>query len=191
MQSTRTVIISIFLISFLAILFLVWLIYFKAGAETDLPFVQYLSATNAILNGLSAICVYLGIRFIKQGKRVLHQRLMITAFIFSSLFLVSYIIYHHFHGDTPFQGQGLIRPIYFFILISHIALSVVVLPIVLITFSFALLSKFVLHRRIARITFPLWLYVSITGVLVYAMLNHLPETLLQDEASLGVFFLNT
>ena len=186
MQSTRTVIISIFLISFLAILFLVWLIYFKADAETDLPFVQHLSATNAILNGLSAICVYLGIRFIKQGKRALHQRLMITAFIFSSLFLVSYIIYHHFHGDTPFQGQGLIRPIYFFILISHIGLSVVVLPI-----AFALLSKFVLHRQIARITFPLWLYVSITGVLVYAMLNHLPETLLQDEASLGVFFLNT
>ena len=121
MQSTRTVIISIFLISFLAILFLVWLIYFKAGAETNLPFVQHLSATNAILNGLSAICVYLGIRFIKQGKRVPHQRLMITAFIFSSLFLVSYIIYHHFHGDTPFQGQGLIRPIYFFILISHSA----------------------------------------------------------------------
>ncbi|MDP7278676.1 MAG: DUF420 domain-containing protein [Candidatus Poribacteria bacterium] len=191
MQSTRTVIISIFLISFLAILFLVWLIYFKAGAETDLPLVRHLSAANATLNGLSAICVYLGIHFIKQGKRVLHQRLMVTAFIFSLLFLVSYIIYHHFHGDTPFQGQGLIRPIYFFILISHIGLSVVVLPIVLVTFAFALLSKFVLHRRIARITFPLWLYVSITGVLVYAMLNHLPETLLQDEASLGVFSLNT
>ncbi len=173
-NNTRSIVIVLFLVSFLAILFLVWLIYFKAEVETELPFIQYLSIVNAILNGSSAICILLGIRSIQKRQTQSHQKFMLTAFFLSSLFLVSYIIYHHFYGDTTFQGQGLIRPIYFFILVSHILLSVIALPIVLITFAFAFLSKFALHRQIARYTFPIWLYVSITGVLVYLILNHFP-----------------
>ena len=173
-QSNRSIVITLLSVSLLAIIFLVWLIYFKAEAETELPFVQHLSIVNALLNGSSAIFIILGVRSIQRGKKKKHQRSMLIALLLSSLFLISYIIYHHFHGDTKFLGQGLIRPVYFFILITHIALSVIALPIVLITFAFAFLSKFVSHRRIARYTFPIWLYVSVTGVLVYLILNHFP-----------------
>ena len=173
-QSNRSIVITLLSVSLLAIIFLVWLIYFKAEAETELPFVQHLSIVNALLNGSSAIFIILGVRSIQRGKKKKHQRSMLIALLLSSLFLISYIIYHHFHGDTKFLGQGLIRPIYFLILISHIVLSVIALPIVLITFAFAFLSKFTLHRRIARYTFPIWLYVSVTGVLVYLILNHFP-----------------
>ncbi len=173
-QSNRSIVITLLSVSLLAIIFLVWLIYFKAEAETELPFVQHLSIVNALLNGSSAIFIILGVRSIQRGKKKKHQRSMLIALLLSSLFLISYIIYHHFHGDTKFLGQGLIRPVYFFILITHIALSVIALPIVLITFAFAFLSKFASHRRIARYTFPIWLYVSVTGVLVYLILNHFP-----------------
>jgi putative membrane protein len=96
---------------------------------------------------------------------------MVAAFASSSLFLVSYVVYHALHGDTPFRGTGWIRPVYFFILISHIVLSVVVLPMVFTTFFFSLTRQFRRHRRIARWTLPLWLYVSVTGVLVFALLK--------------------
>lgn len=175
-QSTRSIVITLLSVSLLAIIFLVWLIYFKAEGETGLPFVENLSIVNALLNGSSAIFIILGIRSIQRGQKKKHQKFMLMALLLSSLFLVSYIVYHHFHGDTKFLGQGLIRPIYFFILISHIVLSIIALPIVLITFAFALLSKFTLHRRIARYTFPIWLYVSVTGVLVYLILNHFPAS---------------
>ena len=96
---------------------------------------------------------------------------MLGATAFSALFLVSYVIYHFFHGDTKFPGQGWIRPTYFFILISHIGLSMVALPLILSALWYALRGKFQIHRRIARWTFPIWLYVSVTGVVVYVLLN--------------------
>src|ERR1700736_5080985 len=100
------------------------------------------------------------------------MRFMLTATVFSALFLVSYVTYHFFHGDTKFQGHGWIRPAYFLILISHIGLSMVALPLILGALWFGLRSQFQFHRRIARWTFPIWLYVSVTGVIVYVLLQY-------------------
>lgn len=158
-------------VSVVAILFLVWLIYFKAPATAEVAWVSNLSAVNAALNSLSTVFLLLGFREIKARNFAKHMRFMISAFVTSALFLVSYIVYHHFVGDTPFTGQGLIRPVYFFILISHIVLSIFVVPLVLSSFLFAFSGKFSTHRKVSKWTFPIWLYVSITGVLVYFMLK--------------------
>jgi putative membrane protein len=96
---------------------------------------------------------------------------MVAALVSSALFLITYVIYHNAHGDTPFQGAGFIRPIYLVILISHIFLTTVSLPLILVTFFFALMSKFDLHKKIARITLPAWLYVSVTGVVIFLLLK--------------------
>ena len=124
-------------VSVVAILFLVWLIYFKAPATTEVAWVSNLSAVNAALNSLSTVFLLLGFREIKARNFAKHMRFMISAFVTSALFLVSYIVYHHFVGDTPFTGQGVVRPIYFFILITHIVLSIFVVPLVLSSFLFA------------------------------------------------------
>ncbi len=125
-------------VSAAALLFLVWLIYFKAPAATEVAWVTNLSAVNAALNSLSTVFLLLGFREIRARNFAKHMRFMISAFITSALFLVSYIVYHHFVGDTPFTGQGFIRPVYFFILISHIVLSIFVVPLVLSSFLFCL-----------------------------------------------------
>ena len=110
----------------------------------------------------------LGYAAIRRGRRDVHQRWMFTALAASGVFLVSYVTYHALHGDSRFLGQGVVRPIYFVILISHILLSVVALPLVLSTFYLSLSGRFAAHRRVARWTFPIWLYVSVTGVVVFA-----------------------
>ena len=150
--------------------FLVWLIYFK-GRVAGPTWVGMLPGANAFFNSLSAICLVLGYRQIRRGNRVVHMRFMLSATVFSALFLVSYITYHFFHGDTKFPGQGWIRPVYFFILISHITLSMVALPLILGTLWYALRTQFRFHRRVARWTLPIWLYVSVTGVVVYFVLR--------------------
>ena len=124
-------------VSAAALLFLVWLIYFKAPAAAQVAWVSNLSAVNAALNSLSTVFLLLGFREIRARNFAKHMRFMISAFITSALFLVSYIVYHHFVGDTPFTGQGFIRPVYFFILISHIVLSIFVVPLVLSSFLFS------------------------------------------------------
>ena len=96
---------------------------------------------------------------------------MLGALVCSTLFLISYVVYHNFHGDTKFTGQGLVRPIYFFILISHIVLSAVVVPMILTSLYLALAGRLATHKRVSRYTFPIWLYVSVTGVLIFAMLK--------------------
>ncbi len=155
-----------------ALSFLFWLIYFhKATPGSDLPF---LPAVNATLNGLSAIFLSIGFVAIKQQKKDFHRFCMIAAFITSTVFLVCYIIYHSVHGDSHFMGQGLIRPIYFSILISHIILSVVVLPLILTTFYFAFNGNFPAHRKWSKVTLPTWWYVSVTGVLIFAILKYFP-----------------
>ncbi len=154
--------------------FLIWWIYFKAGGVTTNEWVTHLPYANATFNGLSAICLVFGFLAIKKRNIETHKKWMGSAFVFSTLFLISYLIYHHFHGDTQFLGTGLIRPIYFFILISHILLSVIVLPMILVTFYFALTGKFTLHPKIARVTLPIWLYVSVTGVLIVVILRGFP-----------------
>jgi putative membrane protein len=150
--------------------FLIWLIYFK-GKVAAPGWVMNLPAANALFNSLSAICLTFGYINIRRGNRVTHMRFMLSATVFSALFLVSYITYHYFHGDTHFPGQGWVRPVYLTILASHILLSMVALPFILITLWFAMRVQFRLHRGVARWTFPIWLYVSITGVLVFFILR--------------------
>ncbi len=150
--------------------FLVWLIYFK-GKVAAPEWIGYLPAANALFNSLSAVCLVFGYINIRRGHRLTHMRFMLTATVFSALFLVSYITYHYFHGDTKFPGHGWIRPVYFFILISHIGLSVIALPLILGTLWYALRTQFRFHRAIARWTFPIWLYVSVTGVVVFVFLR--------------------
>ena len=151
--------------------FLIWLIYLKGARAAAPPWVTMLPAANAFFNACSAVALTGGYVSIKRGKRDVHMRFMLSAVAFSALFLASYIVYHTFHGDTRFPGQGIVRPIYFFILISHIVLSVAALPMILTTLYYAATGRFRSHRRIARVTLPVWLYVSVTGVVVLALLR--------------------
>ena len=128
---------------------------------------------NAMLNGASAMLLLVGRRLIKRKQIAAHKKVMITAIVTSSLFLISYLYYHAHVGSIRFQGQGWSRPIYFSVLISHTILAAVIVPMVIITLSRGLSSKFDKHRAIARWTYPLWLYVSVTGVVIYFMLYHL------------------
>lgn len=128
---------------------------------------------NATLNGTSAVLLYVGHGFIKRGKMAAHRALMIAALVTSSLFLTSYLYYHAHVGSVRFQGQGWSRPVYFAILISHTILAAVIVPLVIITLTRALRERFDKHRAIARWTYPIWLYVSVTGVVIYFMLYHL------------------
>jgi putative membrane protein len=169
-QTTRNPLAGIIALSTLIAAFLVWLVYFK-GAITAPFWVALLPASNALCNALSAVCLTLGYVNIRRGNRAVHKRFMLGATSFSSLFLVGYIVYHYFHGDSRFLAYGWIRPVYFTILISHIALSIVALPLILGTLWYALNSRFGLHRRIARWAFPVWLYISVTGVLVFVILK--------------------
>jgi putative membrane protein len=169
-QTARRPIVAMVALSAVIASFLIWLIYFK-GKVAAPDWVAALPAANATFNYLSALCLVLGYINIRRGNRATHKRFMLTATMFSGLFLVSYIVYHFFHGDTRFPGHGWIRPAYFFILISHIGLSMVALPLILGSLWFGLRSQFQFHRRIARWTFPIWLYVSVTGVVVFALLQ--------------------
>ncbi len=128
---------------------------------------------NAALNSLSGLLLLSGYIFIRNKKITAHKICMVSAFITSTIFLVSYVVYHSQVGSVRFPGRGWVRPLYFGILISHTSLAVVIVPLVLITLSRALRSQFDRHRRIARWTLPLWLYVNVTGVVVYWMLYRL------------------
>jgi putative membrane protein len=137
--------------------------------------ISQLPALNAILNSVSAILLITGYFFIRQKNIKAHRASMISAFVTSTLFLTSYLIYHFSKelGPTRFLGEGIIRPVYFFILITHTALAIAIVPMVFVTFSRALKKRFDPHRKIARWTLPIWLYVSVTGVIVYLMLYQL------------------
>jgi uncharacterized membrane protein YozB (DUF420 family) len=132
----------------------------------------FFPALNAFLNGTSAVLIGAGYYCIKHGRRDAHKRLMITAFVTSTLFLISYLYYHLVlrAGVTHFQGTGIWRPIYFAILLSHTFLAVVVVPFILVALSRALKGNFARHKAIARYAFPIWMYVSVTGVVIYVML---------------------
>jgi len=127
---------------------------------------------DASLNGTSAVLLLIGRSFIKHGRMAAHRVTMITALISSSIFLASYLYYHWHVGSVHFQGQGWVRPVYFSILISHTILAAAIVPMIIITLSRALRERFDRHRAIARWTYPLWMYVSVTGVIVYFMLYH-------------------
>jgi uncharacterized membrane protein YozB (DUF420 family) len=139
--------------------------------------VIHLPTLNAFLNATSAVFVVAGYRLIRQGRKDAHRACMLTALAASALFLASYVYYHAHAGSVAFQGRGWIRPVYFSILISHTLLAAVIVPLVLVTLTRALRGRFDRHRQIARWTLPLWLYVSITGVIIYLLLYHLyPST---------------
>jgi putative membrane protein len=169
--SPKTATFVVLAVSVVALLVLVGVIY-GHGRATEAPaWVAWLPALNALLNGTSAVFLVLAYRSIRRRDVVTHSRQMLTSLGASALFLVSYIVYHSVHGDTPFGGHGLVRPVYFFVLITHVVLSAVALPLVFLSLFFSLSGRFPRHKRIARYTFPVWLYVSVTGVLVFAMLR--------------------
>jgi putative membrane protein len=174
-SSTRPAIAAILLISAAATAFLFWLIYVHPAPDAASARLAFLPALNALLNGLSATALLIGYTFIRsrrgQPHRIKsHRAAMLTAFLFSSLFLVSYIANYALHGESHYPGHSLVRTVYLVILTSHVLLSVIALPLVLVTFFFSLSGRIPTHRKVARWTFPIWLYVSVTGVVVYAML---------------------
>ena len=132
-----------------------------------------LPALNAILNATAAVFLSAGYMQIRRGRIEVHKRFMLAALTTSALFLISYLVYHANTGSRPFPGDGVVRLVYFTILISHTVLAVAIVPLVLITVTRALRARYDRHRRIARITLPLWAYVSVTGVVVYWMLYRL------------------
>ena len=134
----------------------------------DLSFLPPIYAT---INGITAVLLIAAVVAIKNGKRSLHERLIKICMLCSALFLVMYVAYHMTSETTPYGGNGLIRNVYFIILISHILLSVIVIPFVLFSYVRALSGNFARHRKLAKITFPIWLYVAVTGVIVYLMIS--------------------
>jgi uncharacterized membrane protein YozB (DUF420 family) len=132
--------------------------------------VHDLPAVNASLNALSGVLLLLGFVMVRSGRIAAHRRMMIAAFVTSSLFLICYIVYHARVGSVRFTRQGVVRPLYFTILLTHVTLAAAVLPLAILTLSRGLKGRYGPHRRIARWTWPIWMYVSITGVLVYVLL---------------------
>lgn len=137
----------------------------------DVEPLSFLPPIYATINGITAIVLVCAVLAIKNSKRKLHEYLMKFAISLSILFLVMYVAYHMTSESTKFGGEGVIRYVYYFILITHICLSVIVIPFVLVTYVRALAQRFDQHKKIARITFPLWLYVAVTGVIVYLMIS--------------------
>ena len=132
---------------------------------------SFLPPVYASINGITAVLLIIAVIAIKNNNRVLHQRLMTTCIMLSLAFLMMYVAYHMTSDSTPYGGEGIHRYVYFIILISHILLSIAIIPLVLFTYARAYLQKFDQHRKLAKITFPIWLYVAISGVIVYLMIS--------------------
>lgn len=148
---------------------LVVAILFGVKIDTVLP--VFLPPIYASINALTSVLLVVAVWAVKQNKLILHEKLMKTAIVFSVVFLLLYVLYHMTSDSTKFGGEGTIKLVYFIVLISHIVLSIVVIPFVLITFVRAITNNIELHKKIARFTFPLWLYVTISGVIVYLMIS--------------------
>ena len=170
-SNTRSAIAAILAVSAAATAFLFWLIYVHPAADQASARLAFLPALNALLNGLSAVALLIGYTFIRARRIQAHRAAMMTAFAFSTLFLISYILHHALHGDVRYPVHAALRSVYLPLLASHILLAVVALPLILVTFFFSLTGRIPQHRKVARWTFPLWLYVSITGVITWAMLR--------------------
>lgn len=161
------------IVSVVALLVLVVVIYGhgRTSLANEAPWVSWLPILDAVFNTTSAVLLMLAFVAVQRRSFAMHARLMLAALASSACFLVSYIVYHSLHGDTLFQGRGAIRPLYFFILISHIGLSAIVLPLIFSSFYFSLSGRFPAHKKVSRFTLPIWLYVSVTGVVVFFMLR--------------------
>lgn len=160
-------------ISVAALGLLAWLLLYRQADSSGTLDLRFVPAVNAGFNALSTTLLTAGWFAIRSGRRTLHRNLMVSAFASSTLFLVGYLAYHYVHGDTKFQGTGTIRAVYLTILATHVLLSMVVVPGALTTFYFAFRKSFARHRKLARILLPIWLYVSVTGVVIYFMLHQM------------------
>jgi len=169
-RSDRPFFIANAVVSTLALGLLAWLLMFRrsVGGDVDLSFMP---AINASFNALAAVLLVLGYRAIKRNDQQQHKRLMVSAFCASSLFLVGYVTYHYVHGDTKFAGEGAIRLVYFAVLITHVLLSMVIVPLALAALYYAFQGRFKTHAKVTRVLFPIWLYVSVTGVVIFFMLR--------------------
>lgn len=163
----RILIITVSLIIFIAIVVLS-----RTKLNVNLGFDEHIFAkVNAVINSTVSVLLIAGLITVKNKRYLLHKRIMLSAMLLSCLFLISYICHHLFAGETKFGGQGTIRYIYYFILGTHIVLAGIILPFILFTAYRALTGEWVRHKRLAKITWPIWLYVAITGVLVYFMIS--------------------
>ncbi|MEW5848396.1 MAG: DUF420 domain-containing protein [Myxococcota bacterium] len=162
------------LLSAAALSFLTYILVIRRGGEAGSWDLRFLPAVNASLNSLASVFLVSGYLAIRRGNIRLHKFCMISALAASTLFLVSYLTYHHVHGDTKYVGEGILRGVYFFILISHILLSAVLFPMALTVVYFVVRQRFDRHKRLARIAFPIWVYVSVTGVVIFFMLRGSP-----------------
>jgi putative membrane protein len=171
--STARALLLTFGLSVAIVGFLFWLLYFRGTGDAAPPagVVASLPALNAGLNTLTTVFLVAGFVAVKRRNWRRHMQLMLSALGSSALFFVSYLVYHHYKGHTPFTGTGFIRPVYFVILISHVVLAALVVPLILLSFFTSLSGRLSIHRRLSRFTFPIWLYVSVTGVLVFVMLK--------------------
>ncbi len=170
-ENLRPIVARILGLSGVTFLFLLWLLFFRVAPEPDPRALSFLPATNALLNGLAATCIICGFIAIKSGRRRLHMSLMVTAVCLSVVFLISYITYHTIHGNTDFVTDGWLWYFYYGVLISHITCTVFALPLIMFAVFFAATKRFDLHKKVAKFAFPLWLYVSITGVAIYFLLK--------------------
>lgn len=170
-MSEKSLSLIIYAVSIVICLAVAFLIYFpqalSLGGGLD---VSYLPRFHAFLNGSCTLLLVGGYIAVRQKKYNLHKTLMVTCFLLSSIFLVSYVVYHSQAPATKFGGEGIIRPIYYFILLTHIVLAALILPLALFTISRSWRGEFAKHKKIARITLPIWIYVTATGVIVYFMI---------------------
>jgi len=171
-RTPPSVIATIIAISAIASLFLAWLVYYHPPVDVAGTHLAFLPALDAVLNALCAVFLLIGYRYIMRREITKHRNSMFAAFVVSSVFLVAYIVNHLLHGDILFPtAHPTARFIYLWVLLTpHILLAVVALPMILITFFLSLTGRFPAHRKLARWTYPIWLYVSVSGVVVYAML---------------------
>ena len=163
---------SILIIVFSVIVFVAVVFLSKVKLEIDLPFnVHVFAKVNAVINSMVSFLLLVGLLAVKRGNYQLHKKVMMTSMILSFLFLVSYICHHLLSDSTSYGGNGISRLFYFGILISHIILAAVILPFILYTSYRAMVAEWPAHRKLARITWPIWFYVSVTGVIVYLMIS--------------------
>jgi len=158
-------------VSLAALSLIGYLLLLRQGAATSAADVSFLPAVNASLNALAATLLLCGYVAIRRHNWRVHRFFMVAAFAASSLFLVSYLVFHAVHGDTHYLGTGAVRTLYFCILVSHIVLSATVVPLALTAFWFAFRRQFVRHARVTRVLWPIWMYVSVTGVAIYFLLR--------------------
>ena len=163
---------SLLIILFSIIVFVAVVFLSKIKLELDLPFNVHLFAQiNAAINTAVSFLLLVGLLAVKRGRYALHKKVMMTSMVLSFLFLVSYICHHLLSDSTVFGGEGTIRYVYYFILITHIILAAIILPFILFTSYRALVAEWTAHKKLARITWPIWFYVSVTGVIVYLLIS--------------------